>query len=275
MNKVNLDSDPRKIRELLQRDGYILVKNILDKATLERLISAFDLPQTKQDSGDFLKRKSIPNAVHLIPLLSDIVCEPNIVKLMNMVFDNQSYCFTSHSDIHMNNVTGWHKDDGRGLYFEGLDDYSKSDFCQVYKIGIYLQDASHSGGLTIKPGSHKTGYSKLFGLNVNSSHSELYLPSMLGDIVIFDVRITHKGDSLDKTNLLWRLLRKLGIVKEKKLDYERLSFFFTYGLQNKYTKIFAQKNMERQLRQLGSSSSKIMPAELNKKLKEAGICSYF
>ena len=59
------------------------------------------------------------------------------------------------------------------------------------------------------------------------------------------------------------------------LSYDRRSIFFTFGADNEYTKIFSEKNMSRQILQIGNKEISKMPATLKKKLNSLGIRSYF
>ncbi|MDA8907430.1 phytanoyl-CoA dioxygenase family protein [Planktomarina sp.] len=270
VNIVSSADEYHRIPEYLKKDGYAVIRGIysLDECrTLRETIDAERLSPSGSHPGD---QFVLANAVHLLPALEDYVSSRNLIKVLNHAFSNNPYCFTSHSDIHVNSVSGWHKDDGKGKYFESCDDYTSSSDCQVFKVAFYLQDCSTSGGLSVKAASHASGYSK-FGLDYNSDHPEVYLPSLPGDIVIFDVRITHKGDSNSTTALSDRILRKLGLVKDKKLDYQRFAMFFSFGLENKYTYVFSEKNMERQIKDLGNTDSSSIPPSLSKKLKSQNV----
>ncbi|MGB8703289.1 MAG: hypothetical protein WCD18_28060 [Thermosynechococcaceae cyanobacterium] len=172
--------------------------------------------------------------------------------------------FTSHCDVHSGILSGWHKDDGmttmEGGYF-GRPMYNNPD-CSVYKVAIYLQDhTQNKTGLTVRSGSHK--YESLV------QGDEVYLPTSVGDIVVFDVRLTHVGQQYivpviwlnSQIILLQKIFNKLVGIKNSKIitlfkkNYDRIFFqekisiFFTYGLPNEYTKVFSQNNMKRQVMQ--------------------------
>lgn len=274
LNVVSDASDLNKISQYLSTDGYVIVKEVYTFDECERVKSIIKNEKRRAQLLDHSDKFILPNAAHLLPELSDVITSQKLLNVMQSVFDNQKFCFTSHSDIHINTVAAWHKDDGKGKYFEGKTDYFSSNSCKVYKIGMYLQDCVNSGGLTVKAGSHRTGYSKL-GLDYNSDDPEIYLPSTVGDIVIFDVRITHKGDSDLSTNLVQRFLKKLGLLHDKVLDYQRFAMFFTFGLENEYTRIFSDKNMERQIHELKDDSSKTLPKALKHKLDAFQVGTYF
>lgn len=274
LNVISDISDLNKISQYLSADGYVIVKDVYTFDECERIKSIIKNEKQRAQLLDHSDKFVLPNAAHVLPELSDVITSRKLLNVMQSVFENEKFCFTSHSDIHVNTVAAWHKDDGKGRYFEGKTDYFSSNSCKVYKIGLYLQDCFNSGGLTVKAGSHRSAYSKL-GLDFDSDDPEIYLPSTVGDIVIFDVRITHKGDSDLSTNLLQRLLRRLGLMHDKELDYERFAMFFTFGLENEYTRIFSYKNMERQIKELKDDSSKTLPEALKQKLNAVQVGTYF
>ena len=272
-NMVNLVSGADEyylIPEYLKTDGYAVIRGIYSLDECQKLRETIDAERLNSSGSHPGDQFVLANAVHLLPALENYVSSENLINVLDQAFSSNPYCFTSHSDVHVNSVSGWHKDDGKGKYFESCDDYTTSSDCQVFKVALYLQDCSTSGGLSVKAGSHASGYSK-FGMDYNSADPEVYLPSTPGDIVIFDVRITHKGDSNSTTALSDRILRKLRLVKDKKLDYERYAMFFSFGLENKYTYVFSEKNMERQIKDLGNTDSSCIPPSLLKKLKSQNV----
>ena len=252
----------KEISESMNENGFAVFQNILDKNLINDLNNAFDneFMDKAIRSDSYGNTKFLPCASHSIKAFENLIIDKKINIILQGLFSNKPYSYTSHSDMHLGLSAGWHKDDGDGSYFEGLNDYFFSSECKVYKIGIYLRDATKFGGLTVKKGSHKfKGFNK--GKNI-------YISSNIQDIIIFDVRITHKGSR----SLLNILKQKLGM---NILSYDRRSIFFTFGADNEYTKIFSEKNMSRQILQIGNKEISKMPATLKKKLNSLGIRSYF
>ncbi|MDJ0598252.1 MAG: phytanoyl-CoA dioxygenase family protein [Crocosphaera sp.] len=243
-------------------NGFILLPNMLSNIeikTLRKLIkNHFRYHGVSANSG-----LTQPNAAVEIPELGWLFYHPKILAVMRQLLGQEQIMFTSHCDVHCRTLSAWHKDDGmkvmEGGYF-GFPAYNKED-CQVYKIALYLQDHHHNkAGLTVRKGSHKFS-------DINQGE-EVYLKTKAGDIIIFDVRLTHTGQKdifpiefLNKPNsLLKKGLNKIFNISPQKSDQylkeiydylfgDRLSIFFTYGLPNEYTKNFAINNMKRQLEQ--------------------------
>ena len=274
VNIVSNADEYHLIPEYLKADGYAVIKGIYSAGECQKLTNTIKAERSSKPGSHSGDQYVLANAVHLLPALEDYVSSEKLINVLNHAFSSNPYCFTSHSDIHVNSVSGWHKDDGKGKYFEGCDGYTNSNECQVFKVALYLQNCSTSGGLSVKAGSHSSGYSQ-FGMDYNSDDPEVYLPSSPGDIVLFDVRITHKGDSNSTTALSDRILRKLRLLKDKTLDYQRFAMFFTFGLENKFTYVFSEKNMERQIKELGTDESISIPPSLSEKLKSQNVGTRF
>lgn len=258
------------LREFMQANGFLHIKDAFDKHDLKLLSKEFfEKHPNVEKFIDHPPAKIIPGAAHVVNRFERFVSNPKILNVVRKLIDGQ-VAYTSHSDLHSGLSAGWHKDDGNGKYFEGLPDYFQSENCCVYKVGVYLQDCPTEGGLTVKPGTHKIP-DMLAG-------NELYLPSRLGDAIIFDVRITHKGWAAEQT-LFDKIMKKISITLGRKqmgekIPFEKRSVFFTFGAVNEYTSTFSKKNMERQISQIGLDIS-MMPTKLRTSLELENIYQYF
>jgi hypothetical protein len=257
----------------LSKDGFLILKNLLTTEEVNNL--RMILENHFCDSGvNALRGWTQPNAAVLIPELGWIFSQPKIIGTLKKLLHNGKLMFTSHCDIHSGIVTGWHKDDGTTSdksnlgYFDCLT-YDVED-CQVYKVAIYLQDHTNNlSGLKVRRGSHK--------IDSTEAGEEIYLNTRVGDVIIFDVRLTHSGQS-DILPIPWMrkplsLIRKLfgsSLDQPIKAAYElffgtKMSIFFTFGDSNNYTVAFAKKNMKRQLKQ-NQSSQVFLPSNTKEKL---------
>jgi len=258
--KFNANSNKVSIQDSLKSDGYVVLENIYNDEDLSDIKKIFE-SHFKKNSVKHNGALVLPNASHIFPeAFFKLVCNKNLNNMLSKIFDS-NYSFTSHSDMHKNLMSNWHKDDGRGEYFDGLPDYFSNGMCKVYKIGIYLFNSVKSGGLTVRSGSHK--------VNDLTTGQEIYISLNPRDIVLFDVRITHKGDfSYSLTN---RIKRKLGF----EINHNRLSCFFTFGLSNNYTRVFSEKNMNEQMKVLKNDSIRTMPSLLKSGFNSLNVSTFF
>lgn len=282
--KYNQISNPEEIVSSLKNNGFVVIRDIIKK---EYIFQSREVARNHlKKNGIYISLgKSQPNASVEIKELSNIFSNANILRLFNLIFDKKKYCYTNHADVHLNILSGWHKDSGEdyGGYFDG--DYFNDTECEVYKVAIYLQDTRFTNdGLTVKAGSHK-------GIKDNYKNNIIKLNTMVGDIVIFDVRLSHKGRSEDTIEKVIRIFDKyyrLFFIKKNIYKYKtvfnyignmyfklkqrsnRYSIFFTFGKDNDHTKNFSKNNMSRQEMQLGYKNN-ILPFELKRNFIKNGV----
>lgn len=275
-----LDCGPQ-MQKALDEDGIFVVRDALSQDEIVRLR---EIVRRHLSGGGrrFSLGRTQPNAAEVVPDLSFIFSHPQVLTAVKQVLGETDVVFTGHCDIHMNMLSGWHKDSGEtvpGGYFTGP--YMTSSDCQVYKVAIYLQDTGDRDGFTARLGSHReTDLSVGEAVNVKSR---------IGDIVVFDVRISHTGqlpDPVEKglkgANLLLNRRNRdredrKWISTAKALYWkligrrDRLSVFFTYGAPNSFTDDFAKANMSRQARQGAASGVAQLPADLAGALESEGV----
>jgi len=180
-------------KEEINNKGYIILENIFDSDFItkcrDEILNFIKNNKTlKNSSGigipDFINNKSFP-------LTSSIKDNKKINNVLSEIFNN-NYRFCQHNDIGVNRVVGWHKDKLNGVYskFETVDIYNEhnGEKHEIVKVLIYLQDHSKDDyALKIVPFSHKDR-------NIITSNF-IQLRPKLGDVIIFDQRITHRGMS--------------------------------------------------------------------------------
>ncbi len=268
--------------QLIKKHGFVVIHNVFSKKEIKSL---------RQNINYHFHQKGVlanagftqPNAAVEVPQVSWVFYHPKILAVLRQLFEQDHMMFTSHCDIHSGTLSGWHKDDGtiimEGGYF-GYPTYDRED-CRVYKVALYLQDHYfNTGGLTVRKGSHQ--YPEL------DRGEELYVPTKAGDIIVFDVRLTHTGQRetipvpilQQPLQLIQQLGHKLFKIPPAKVNQfykktydklagRRLSIFFTYGLPNTYTINFAINNMKRQIQQ-DRNSHIFLAAEVRQKFLDSG-----
>lgn len=280
--ETTADIDAMEIRTRLATDGAVVVQGVLssEEVALTRRIVSEHLSK----SGiRLMLGKTQPNAAIAVPSLTFVFSHPKIVAICQKLYGEDQVVFTGHCDIHMNMISGWHKDSGEGTggYFRG--DYFGADDCRVYKVATYLQDSDASDGLTVRLASHRTSSIK--------AGEEIKLTTKAGDIVIFDVRLNHTGRI---PNLVERALKNASrllnggnrnrqdsplitaVARAVSLLYgrkDRMSVFFTYGPPNRFTYDFAYYNMERQQKQIANTQTRL-PEALVAQLRSRGVTPF-
>lgn len=260
-----MDYDTAAIRQQLETEGYALLPGFLgadEIARLRQIVGGFF------DGGRgvvFNLGKTQPNAAIEVPDLAWLFADPRVTGFFKGVFGERGALFTGHCDIHDSIVSNWHRDTG-GPGHPYFDEPCFTDDCRVYKMAFYLQDHLDGQGLTVRPGSHRQ--------DGKPKGTPLTIKSEAGDAVVFDVRIDHRGrepTGMETTiqrgaRFAARCLAKVGVrsaadgqpewtaTARTTLDAlrgvpPRMSVFFTYGADNRFSRQFARTNMERQISQ--------------------------
>ncbi|MGP0902934.1 phytanoyl-CoA dioxygenase family protein [Serratia sp. CY76391] len=262
------------MKEKIERDGFVVIRGMFTEDEMSKMNNSID---------KFFANKGVtyrygltqPNIAVEEQEFSWVFHHPKVIDAYREVFGSNDFVFTSHADIHHNMGFGWHKDDAKGAYFS--EPYFTHD-CRVYKMGIYMNDHSTDGnGMSVRVGSH---------LKDNLTDGEaVSLATKPGDVVIFDVRITHAGKEYDLFERgLLKLGRTLGDPTGKSLIGRRIrdiycgfkagkpkrSFFFTFGAPNIFTYDFARTNMRRQIEQSGGSEY-VLSENLSNELHKKGV----
>lgn len=269
------------MRQALDNDGIFVVRNALSQAEIGELRGVL-LEYLPGRGQRFSLGRTQFNAAVKVPELAFIFAHPRILTVVKQVLGETNVVFTGHCDIHMNLLSGWHKDSGEtvpGGYFTGP--YMTSADCRVFKVAIYLQDTGRRDSFTARLGSHRET-----DLSVGK---EVSVQSRTGDIVVFDVRITHTGqlpDPVEKGLMGLTLALNRGQrdredpawVSRLKAFYwklirrrDRLSVFFTFGAPNSFTSDFAEANMRRQDRAGAAGGPDGLPPKLRNALESEGV----
>jgi len=219
------------------RNGYTILPAVFTPDEIDRMRLLF--LQQFQTRGGFAGRLKtirsavVPDAFNRDPRIAEFVLRPRILNALNVLI-GQPVHYLHHSDIHLNWSGGWHRD--------SIDKPSYYDFVQtdiwdpklwadykVYKVAVYLQDHSNNTeGLNIVPGSHTRRSAE--------RPTEEALRSNVGDAVIFDTRLVHRGV----------LSHELEGSKTFIDGSNRMSIFSSYGADNAMSREFSEGTVWRQ-----------------------------
>lgn len=210
--------------------GYLVVENVFSKDEISMFneeVKTFvkENPTMANASGisipDFISHQ---NYFEKTKLMKD---NEKLHSVLKNVFVGNDYRFCSHNDIGINRIVGWHKDKLNGQYakYELVDIWSEKDGekHEIVKVLTYLEDHSNNNdGLKLVPGSHIVR-------EINSS-GWIQLNPKVGDVIIFDQRITHRG-------------------MERQVPGSRVLVSFGFGKNNVFTNNFEKGTQMRQKHQ--------------------------
>jgi hypothetical protein len=260
------------LKEEIERNGYAIVRGTLSRAEIARLRDDLLCHFRNSWSSEGLGKHQ-PNAPVEIPSIAWVFSHPGILSALRSVYGQQELVFTGNGDAHMNMLSWWHKDtsEGKGGCFSG--DYFLRTDCKVYRIGLYLQSHQHGSGLSVRKGSHKSR-------SLAEGVPEL-LRTSVGDIIIFDIRLTHAGQFPDLFEIfLLRLGRKFkldstmsaikALYQSLRRKPQKLSVFFTYGMPGLATSEYCQFELDAKLAR-GNSAAVCLPDGLIEQLRLSGV----
>lgn len=216
-------------RSIIQKEGYFILKNVFTKKELkecqEEITNHIKHNNTMKNAGgisipDFIKRKNLSKTAQLKD-------NEKIHTTLKDIFNGNDYRFCAHNDIGINRIVGWHKDKLNGAVskYETVNiwqEYNGNNH-EIVKVLIYLESHENNNeGLKLIPRSHS--HSKI------NPTGWIQLNPEIGDVIIFDQRITHRGMS-------------------KQVNYPRILVSFGFGKNNIFTDNFEKGTIVRQNRQ--------------------------
>ena len=239
----------KNILEEFKQNGYIVAKNVFSPDFLS--LCKKEILSYKSKNSHICKKCnfgiSIPDFVNKHTQLKNTISlkdNANLHHYLEFIFGgSHQYRFCQHNDIGIDRVVGWHKDKLNGKYekYQVQDIWSENGLegHKIVKVLIYLDDHSNNkGGLQIVPGSHI--------IKEINSKEPVQIYCNLGDVIIFDQRITHRGT-------------------EKLKSKNRILVSFGFGANNIYTEEFEKGTILRQNEQNQNNNLMKMKININKK----------
>ena len=224
------------LKEIYDKQGYIILKDIFSE---EEINKAKEIILEYKKNNKLLSNSSgytIANFIDIKDLeyISTLKDNSRIHETLKVIFNGDNYRFCSHNDIGINRIVGWHKDKLNGIY----EKFQKNDIWKEYnnekheivKVLIYLENHDNTNdGLKLVPGSHLVRF-------IDSSKN-IKIKSNIGDVIIFDQRITHRGN-------------------EKQVKDSRILVSFGFGKNNIFTDNFEKGTIARQNNQNNQNKKK-------------------
>jgi hypothetical protein len=256
----------------MEEKGYFVFRDVLSPEEISRLRTAVREHFKATGRPDIHGGWRQANIAVEIPSIGWVFHHPKILSCVRDAFGTDQIMFTSDSTAYKDVLINWHKDDKQ--YFENRTDQE----CAVYKANIYLYDHDRDGsGFWVREGSHKSPYD--VGPIRDTAVSA-------GSIVVFDVRLTHRG--LAKSawqRLILRMSAFLPLSLQRCVDVafaktrmlyrtmlgrERILLTISFGLPNDYTIDFAKRSMRRQLSNTPGTSP-TLPPSLRREFEDHGV----
>lgn len=214
--------------QIIESDGYIHLKNIYSKELLQKCNEEILNYNNNNNTFESGSGYSIPDFVNndKLKLIASLKYNNILKEILDKIFLSNDYRFCSHNDIGINRIVGWHKDKLNGnvekyQVHNIWEDFEENKF-KIIKVLIYLQDHSNNNdALKVIPRSHLTPE-----YNQNNINFVQLKPS-LGDVIIFDQRITHRG-------MMYQTI------------YPRILVSFGFGANNIFTDEFEKGTKIRQ-----------------------------
>jgi hypothetical protein len=189
---MNINSD--QIRRDYDRDGFVQIHQLFSPEEVEGLRAAC----ASYGSGDILSKPEFslfPFDDKILTLVRSMIGERVVYFGESTALNNAVAETPEHRHYH---------NDSRGDDFDFIKDY------KVIRLGVYLQDhARHSGGLKLRPGSHRKFCFEKFGLKGAVKHllrrhrpqdlvsrPSLNVATRPGDLLGWNMRIHHTGYAL-------------------------------------------------------------------------------
>jgi hypothetical protein len=212
-------------------NGFLIIRDVFTKEEVEkfRKLSSLSLQQDIELGYATHVTKGHKDVYYCIgdlltKPLSELLLDERILKISSELLGSRPVHFGESNYVIGIGDRGFHRDSVDRQYPIGpewADDY------HLIRVGVYLQDHDqYSGGLKVQVGSHKNGRGK-----------RILLDSKAGDVVVWDLRTYHSGNSVrlkffQNLPLGCRIENRLPgfVIKEEQI--QRMACFMVFGAQS-------------------------------------------
>jgi len=236
--------------ESFQKNGYLLVPGVLTAQEVafmrKRVLDIFDSGEWKR--SPYNTENVLTDIYNYFPEFIDLTLNTKTLGIIKDLL-GEDPVLMPETAVHYQLYTDWHKDT-TSLEKEGHTFHLEPGALMI-EAGFYLQDNNEwGGGLTVMPGSHKTGdvfkgeplYINLFKRVVNKfrrpdeknnrlinayRHDIIDIPSKAGDLVIFNFKTNHRATRPNKQ-----------AVEEIPAENKKIAFFNAFSANNKFAQAY-------------------------------------
>jgi len=216
LQKFNIEMDNHLKKLIFDYCGYFILRDVFTREFIHECVNEIN------PVG--IRNKNIVN-FEKYPKTFSLKDNQKIHDNLKVLLGTSNYRFCSHNDIGINRITGWHKDVLNNQYkiYETISPFIEHENQKhnIVKVCIYLQDHREDGhALKVIPRSHI--HQDLFKYK-----NAVQLRPRIGDIIIFDQRITHCG-------------------MQSHVNGPRILVSFGFGENNVFTDNFERGTIKRQ-----------------------------
>jgi hypothetical protein len=219
----------RTLQQQFAEQGFVVCRGLLSAAESKRYASWLD-----QFADDKKQKWTLPDGVNRNEPFWPVLFNPNLLEAVREVL-GPDVRYLPHNDLHVGfSSFGWHRDNVNRTAGIGPDWDETREPYRLARVGLYLHHFADSGfKLGLIKGSHRPDlhltqdhrtiidrrtsaasnvFSWLSGLDLLERYAE-WVPTQLGDAIIFDPRILHTGS---------------------KFHGVKYSIFVAYGIENQH-----------------------------------------
>ena len=258
--KVSLSPDQL---EAFHRDGYTVVRGLFTADEIARLregayAAAAEAGMRPEDPAS-VPGFALPGDLASHPQLCHLVTDERLVSLAEQLLGAPPVHFRDSAVGIGGSERGWHKDNRNSdRYDTGTPDWH-GDY-PLIRMGIYCEDhAAHSGGLAVRVGSHRPERTarqrfaqarwglvrkvrdgvliRTLASGMLAKGKPVHVATRPGDVVAWNMRITHSGHSvrprgLAKVKLPPFVEQRLPKALVRGEEKTRVAIFLSYGAQS-------------------------------------------
>lgn len=253
-------------RDQFEQQGYLIVRNVFTPAEVEQLRqAAYDHRDRQQARGLVAQVKqaaSVKGDLLSKDGLGWIIYDSRIVAIATELLGDKPVYFSDSTYQIGTGTRGFHRDNiDRYVFGQGAD---WDGPYPLIRFGVYLQDHdSFSGGIRFKAGSHRS-----------ADGADVFADTRAGDIVVWNMRTLHSGNArrlkgLGNLPLHVGLENRLPDFLFREQQGERVSLFFSYGLEGKHLDRYLEQHigqradMQEHVRLSNHSPATLQAAEQN------------
>ncbi|GAB3704031.1 hypothetical protein GCM10027592_34870 [Spirosoma flavus] len=229
-------------RDQFEQQGYLIVRNVFTPDEVDQLRkSAYTYRDQQQKLGLVKQVKqaaSVKGDLLSKEGLGWVIYDPRIVSIATELLGDTPVYFSDSTYQIGTGTRGFHRDNidryqfGQGADWDG--NYP------LIRFGIYLQDHdTYSGGIRFKSGSHNA-----------ADGADVFADTRAGDIVVWNMRTLHSGNAR-RLKVLTSLPLHIGLENRlpdflfREQQGERVSMFFSYGLEGKHLDHYLENHIQK------------------------------